>query len=94
MGIKQLYNDNLRKLPNEYGDVSVMVIIKRMYVFVFEDHMLDWHSIREVLCSSFKFFSVCSYTSVTVTLCITTALCITASAKQLSGTEYSLFVEY
>ena len=25
MGIKQLYNDNLRTLPNEYGDVSVMV---------------------------------------------------------------------
>ena len=26
MGIKQLYNDNLKKLPNEqYGDVSVMV---------------------------------------------------------------------
>ena len=24
MGIKQLYNDNLRKLPNEYGEVSVM----------------------------------------------------------------------
>ena len=24
MGIKQLYNDNLRTLPNEYGDVSVM----------------------------------------------------------------------
>ena len=24
MGIKQLYNDDLRKLPNEYGDVSVM----------------------------------------------------------------------
>ena len=24
MGIKQLYNDYLRKLPNEYGDVSVM----------------------------------------------------------------------
>ena len=24
MGIKKLYNDNLRKLPNEYGDVSVM----------------------------------------------------------------------
>ena len=24
MGIKQLYNDNLRKWPNEYGDVSVM----------------------------------------------------------------------
>ena len=26
MGITQLCNDNLRKLPNEYGDVSVMVI--------------------------------------------------------------------
>ena len=25
MGIKQSYNDNLWKLPNEYGDVSVMV---------------------------------------------------------------------
>ena len=24
MGIKELYNDNFRKLPNEYGDVSVM----------------------------------------------------------------------
>ena len=24
MGIKQLYNDNLRKLPNKYGDVPVM----------------------------------------------------------------------
>ena len=23
MGLKQLYNDNLRKLPKEYGDVSV-----------------------------------------------------------------------
>ena len=25
MGIKQLYNDNLRKLLKEYGDVSVML---------------------------------------------------------------------
>ena len=38
MGIKQLYNDNLQKLPNEYGDVSVMAIChlricwKYMYV--------------------------------------------------------------
>ena len=24
MGIKQLNNDNLRKLPNEYGGISVM----------------------------------------------------------------------
>ena len=27
MDIKQLYSDNLRILPNEYGDVSVMVCI-------------------------------------------------------------------
>ena len=27
MGIKQLYSDNLRKLPNEYGDVSVMTCL-------------------------------------------------------------------
>ena len=27
MVIKQLYNDNLRKLPNEYGDVSVMIVV-------------------------------------------------------------------
>ena len=27
MGIKQLYNDNLRKLPNKYGDVSVMAFV-------------------------------------------------------------------
>ena len=25
MGIKQLYKDNLRKLPNKYEDVSVMM---------------------------------------------------------------------
>ena len=31
MGIKQLYNDNLRKLPSEYGDVSVM-IYKRVWM--------------------------------------------------------------
>ena len=30
MGIKQLYNDNLWKLPNEYGDVSVMLIFDTM----------------------------------------------------------------
>ena len=33
MGIKQLYNDNLRKLPNEYGDVSVMTVIVNVYIF-------------------------------------------------------------
>ena len=26
MGIKQLFNDNLQKLLNEYGDVSVMYL--------------------------------------------------------------------
>ena len=30
MGIKQLYNDNLRKLPNEYGDVFVMKKITQL----------------------------------------------------------------
>ena len=38
MGIKQLYNDNLLKLPNEYGDVSVM-----------EEHVCRYHSISEHL---------------------------------------------
>ena len=33
MGIKYLYNDNLRKLPNEYGDVSVMQIAKIFLLF-------------------------------------------------------------
>ena len=47
MGIKQLYNDNLRKLPSEYEDVSVMFICqikhcllsefreKRVHLFVY-----------------------------------------------------------
>ena len=41
MGIKHLYNDNLRKLPNKYGDVSVMPIHNakkhqesNMYIFL------------------------------------------------------------
>ena len=34
MGIKQLHNDNLRKLPNEYREVSVMlVLVKVLCVF-------------------------------------------------------------
>ena len=32
MGIKPLYNDNLRKLPNAYGDVSVMVYKMKLSV--------------------------------------------------------------
>ena len=39
MGIKQLYNDNLRKLPNEYGDVSVMSYIKDIY----KDNIISWN---------------------------------------------------
>ena len=30
MGIKQLYNDNLRKLPNKYGDVSIMIYANKL----------------------------------------------------------------
>ena len=46
MGIKQLYNDNLRKLPNKYGDVSVMFYAKHddlpgrvngLYVTIFKN---------------------------------------------------------
>ena len=32
MGIKQLYNDNLRKLPNEYGDVFVMIYVQNVFL--------------------------------------------------------------
>ena len=35
MGIKQLYNDNLRKLPNEYREVSVMFWLKFLEVYIF-----------------------------------------------------------
>ena len=33
MGIKQLYNDNLRKLPNEYGDVSIMRNLASFFMY-------------------------------------------------------------
>ena len=52
MGIKQLYNDNLRKLLNEYGDVSVMVkllqLTKRhgMQLFFFPTEMKTMHQAR------------------------------------------------
>ena len=42
MGIKQLYNDNLRKLPNKYGDVSVMVFAGRtLILLVLSDDDID-----------------------------------------------------
>ena len=37
MGIKQLYNDNSRKLPNEYGEVSVMYNIRHAVVIVMNE---------------------------------------------------------
>ena len=42
MGIKQLYNDNLRKLPNEDGNVSVMLNLD-LYVFCFAA-LMGWMS--------------------------------------------------
>ena len=43
MGIKHLYNDNLRKLPNEYGDVSVMHIdIDKMYPMRLSNDISGW----------------------------------------------------
>ena len=64
MGIKQLYNDNLRKLTNKYGDVSVMDFysISNGSSFCFVSigpvclHPVDWcfiatlFSIQEVFC--------------------------------------------
>ena len=34
--MKQLYNDNLQKLPNEYGDISVMDKIWRKSFEVYD----------------------------------------------------------
>ena len=33
MGIQQLYNNNLRKFLNEYGDVSVMPLLAQIISF-------------------------------------------------------------
>ena len=41
MGIKQLYNDNLRKLPNEYGDVSVMCNLTAVYLKVSGQNLFE-----------------------------------------------------
>ena len=44
MGIKQLYNDNLRKSPNEYGDVSVMLLsaLGKLFTRVVNNRLLEW----------------------------------------------------
>ena len=51
MGIKHLYNDNLRKLPNEYGDVSVMF---RHYMYIMHETSLNvdlvWSASTQQLC--------------------------------------------
>ena len=46
MGIKQLYNDNLRKLPNEYGDVSVMRNMRNKTVLCYPLYLLQ--AVRDV----------------------------------------------
>ena len=52
MRIKQLYNDNLRKLPNKYGDVSVM----KSSMDSFSEYILDSISLFKVV--DFKFLGL------------------------------------
>ena len=57
MGIKQLYNEHLRKLPNEYGDVSVMVSrpskVSMAQVWMLSDEWLLWYTLWETLTQNF-----------------------------------------
>ena len=52
MGIKQLYNDNLRKLPNKYGDVSVMCVCLQNQAY---------QSTETIACQQRRTDSVCSF---------------------------------
>ena len=66
MGIKQLYNDNLRKLPNEYGDVSVMnyffFVFAKVHTtgkliipqLIFNINWQNWYQIKARALSIFK----------------------------------------
>ena len=54
MGLKQLYNDNLRKLPNEYGDVSVMP---------------GYYHFKEVCPGELKEISVCGHSQYVIYMC-------------------------
>ena len=47
MGLKQLYNDTLRKLPNEYRDVYVMELGPLLYknLYKFEKKL---HNVRSI----------------------------------------------
>ena len=64
MGIKPLYNDNLRKLPNEYGDVSVMCIenvtadqIKPLYKIRFQYNKSKSGTVSQIYISLLPFNS-------------------------------------
>ena len=52
MDIKQLYTDNLRKLPNEYGDVFVI----KSSMDSFSEYILDSISLFKVV--DFKFLGL------------------------------------
>ena len=47
MCIKLLYNDNLRKLPNEYGDVSVMHHLVRRKETVADTGLLEFKDLQK-----------------------------------------------
>ena len=68
MGIKQLYNDNLRKLPNEYGDGSVMIKINmhiRLCLFILHHYLgLEPTMIRSLLIIIVTLISVCNQRSI------------------------------
>ena len=47
MGIKQLYNDNLQKLPNEYRDISVKWISVSKFFFFSQDEAKKEEQVEE-----------------------------------------------
>ena len=56
MGIKQLYDDNLRKLLNKYGNISVMP---------------GYYHFKEVCPGELKkFLSVCGHSQYLIYMCI------------------------
>ena len=57
MGIKQLYNDNLRKLPNEYGDVSIVLMAIKTNLTAIRFADLESMLILSVTVRHFKHFS-------------------------------------
>ena len=57
MGKKQLYNDNLRKLPIEYGDVSVMYVKASIFMFYVGCLAFGYHKISLTLSGLGSFMS-------------------------------------